>query len=145
MQKKIKVIKKEKRFNIPAPEKDISCKNNVLESMDEFGFAVTDNTPDGYKIDLTVYNKMREVFDYYLWLKESPAHEDLQIKVGKPVSEFDQTTGYLRVDMEHFDMWNNLLHTRFSEEMAKVDVYEIYPLHDKLAIDMSFNNLYVPI
>lgn len=145
MQKKIKVIKKENRFNITAPEKDISCKNNVLGGMEEFGMNVLCNTPEGYKIDLTVYNKMREVFDYYLWLKESPDHEDLQIKVGKPVSEFDQTTGYLRVDIEHFDMWNNFLHTRFSEEMAKVDVYEIYPFHDKLAIDMSFNNLYVPI
>lgn len=112
------------------------------EMIERLGQAVTDNTPENHKIDLAVYNKMREVIDYYLWLKESPDHNDIQIAVKKSVTE---TTGYLRVDTDHLNMWTDIFHTRFAEEMAKVNVYEIYPINDKLAIDMSFHNLYVPI
>ncbi len=112
------------------------------EMIERLGQAVTDNTPENHKIDLTVYNKMREVIDYYLWLKESPSHNDLQIAVKKSVTE---TSGYLHIDTEHFDMWTDIFHTRFAEEMAKVNVYEIYAVDGKVCVDMSFHNLYVPI
>lgn len=112
------------------------------EMIERLGQAVTDNTPKNHKIDLTVYNKMREVIDYYLWLKESPDHDDIQIAVKKSATE---TSGYLHVTGEHINVWTEYLHTRFCEEMKKPNVYEIYAVRNDICIDMSFHNLYVPI
>ena len=112
------------------------------EMIERLGKAVTDNTPANYKVNLTVYTKMREVIDYYLWLKESPSHDEIQIAIRESV---DETCGFLRVETDHLDMWTDIFHTRFAEEMAKVNVYEIYSIGDKIAIDMSFHDLYVPI
>lgn len=115
---------------------------NYAKMIERLGMAVTDNTPENHKIDLIKYGKLREVIDYFAWLKESPSHNDLQIAVRQSVTE---TSGYLRVEVEHLDMWTEIFHTRFSEAMTNVDVYEIYAVNGTLCIDMSFHNLYVPI
>ena len=115
---------------------------SYAETIERLGQAVTNNTPEGHKVNLAVYTKMREVIDFYLWLKDSPSHDDLQIAVKQSATE---TNGFLHVTCGHFDCWTDLVHTRFSEEMAKPDVYEIYAVRENICIDMSFHDLYVLI
>ena len=98
--------------------------------------------PAGHKVDPAVYSRMKKILEFYLWLKGTPGHDDVQIFGNKSLVE---TCGFMRVEVSHLDMWNHLLHTKFVEAMEVADGYEIYPgSEDNLFIDISFNSLYVP-
>ena len=98
-------------------------------------------TPECCRIDEEVYNRLEATAKFFEKLGSDVMHDDLTLEIRKSASE---NGGWLRVVTEHIDIWQKEMNEDFFKAMSKADVYEIYAIKDyRIAIDISFNNLYV--
>lgn len=99
-------------------------------------------TPNGYRIDEEVLSSLTAVAEFFTWLSTDPVHSKLTMYVGQSALKTD---GWLRVESDHLDIWNNKIKKRLFEALEKVPVCEIYSVDaGEIVMDLSFNDLYVP-
>ena len=98
-------------------------------------------TPNGYRIDEEVLSSLTAVAEFFTWLSTDPVHSKLTMYVWQSALKTD---GWLRVESDHLDIWNNKIKKRLFEALEKVPVCEIYSVDaGEIVMDLSFNNLYV--
>ena len=99
-------------------------------------------TPNGYRMDEEVLSSLTAVAEFFTWLSTDPVHSELTMYVEQSVLKTD---GWLRVESDHLDIWNNKIKKRLFEALEKVPVCEIYSVDaGEIVMDLSFNDLYIP-